>query len=335
MASTRHTEQQWSATAGELRYRGIRPGSAVLHVATGGAIGIAAFVALTSLLSLTLGLLPTVVGAAISGALLLGVNSALSAVHRSRMRSFLGLHITAPAPMSGDRLASRLRRVLTTAPLWKSLAYNAIVGLLLFVLGVVVVASLATGLVCVTAPIFGTPVTLGFWGCRRSPRSPSSPFSSSGRLSSSPCRRWPGPWPTAMPGSPSPSWAGPGRRSSSKGSSIWPRPAPGRSTRPTLNDAGSNGTCMTGPNNASRPWPCTSASPGPRCRPVPGRPGSAGSGPCRGQGGPRRVARDRPRTAPGRVGRPGVGRRVDRAGRPITDPRVPRCPSPPTVAEAG
>ena len=73
MASTRHTEQQWSATAGELRYRGIRPGYAVLHVATGGAIGIAAFVALTSLLSLTLGLLPTVVGAAISGALLLGV----------------------------------------------------------------------------------------------------------------------------------------------------------------------------------------------------------------------------------------------------------------------
>ena len=177
MASTRHTEQQWSATAGELRYRGIRPGYAVLHVATGGAIGIAAFVALTSLLSLTLGLLPTVVGAAISGALLLGVNSALSAVHRSRMRSFLVLHITAPAPMSGDRLVSRLRRVLTTAPLWKSLAYNAIVGLLLFVLGVVVVTSLAAGLVCVTAPIFGTPVSLGSWGL-----STQSPFSVAGAV---------------------------------------------------------------------------------------------------------------------------------------------------------
>ncbi len=164
MASTRHTEQQWSATAGELRFRGIHPGYAVLHVATGGAIGIAAFVALVTLVSLTLGLLPTVVGAVICGSLLLAVNSALSAIHRSRMRAFLGLHITAPSRMSDDGLVRRLRRVLTTAPFWKALAYNSIVGLALFLLGVVMVSFLAAGLVCVTAPIFGTPVTLGSWG---------------------------------------------------------------------------------------------------------------------------------------------------------------------------
>ena len=137
MASPRHTEQQWSATAGELRYRSIRPGYAVLHVATGGTIGIAAFVALITLVSLTLGLLPTVIGAVICGSLLLAVNSALSAVHRSRMRAFLGLHITAPSRMPGGGVLSRLRRVLTTAPFWKSLAYNAIVGLALFVIGAV------------------------------------------------------------------------------------------------------------------------------------------------------------------------------------------------------
>ncbi len=164
MASTRHTERQWSAPASELRYRGIRPGYAVLHIATGGTIGIAAFVTLVTLVWLTLGLVPTVVGALVCGSLLLAVNSALSAVHRSRMRAFLGLHITAPSRVPSDRVLRRLRLVLTTATFWKALAYNAIVGLALFVIGVVLLAFLGAGLVCLTAPIFDTPVTLGSWG---------------------------------------------------------------------------------------------------------------------------------------------------------------------------
>lgn len=40
-------------------------GYAVLHVATGGLIGIVAFTALTTLVSLTVGLLPTVIGTAV------------------------------------------------------------------------------------------------------------------------------------------------------------------------------------------------------------------------------------------------------------------------------
>ena len=127
-----------------LRYRGIRPGYAVLHVATGGLIGIFAFTALITLASLTVGLLPTVIGAVVCAFLLVGFNTGLAALHRSRMRAFLGLHIVAPTPPNRHGWAGLLQ-VLTRAAFWKSLAYNAIVGLVLFILGTVLIAFLAAG----------------------------------------------------------------------------------------------------------------------------------------------------------------------------------------------
>lgn len=50
------------------------------------------------------------------------------------MRAFLGLHIVAPTPPNRHGWAGLLQ-VLTRAAFWKSLAYNAIVGLVLFILG--------------------------------------------------------------------------------------------------------------------------------------------------------------------------------------------------------
>ena len=163
MATTRHTEGQQPAGAIGLRYRGIRPGYAVLHVATGGLIGIFAFTALITLASLTVGLLPTVIGAVVCAFLLVGFNTGLAALHRSRMRAFLGLHIVAPTPPNRHGWAGLLQ-VLTRAAFWKSLAYNAIVGLVLFILGTVLIAFLAAGVMLATAMVTGVSVSLPpFW----------------------------------------------------------------------------------------------------------------------------------------------------------------------------
>ena len=159
MATTRHTEGQQPAGATGLRYRGIRPGYAVLHVATGGLIGIFAFTALITLASLTVGLLPTVIGAVVCAFLLVGFNTGLAALHRSRMRAFLGLHIVAPTPPNRHGWAGLLQ-VLTRAAFWKSLTYNAIVGLVLFILATVLLAFLAIGVILATGTVTPLPVPM-------------------------------------------------------------------------------------------------------------------------------------------------------------------------------
>lgn len=161
MAGTRHTEHMASPSAAGLRYRGIHPGFAVLHVTTGAALGLAGFILLTTLGSLTLGLLPTVVGALVTGILLYAANAVLAGLHRSRLRSFLALHITPPDAPRASGFVANVKATLTTAPFWKALVYNGLVGLGMFILGTLVTTLLVAGLVCVTSPVFGTLVALG------------------------------------------------------------------------------------------------------------------------------------------------------------------------------
>ncbi len=125
-----------------------------IHLILGFPLGLASFVLVATLLSLVLGLTPTIVGAVASAVLLLWCLRAFTAVQRSRFADVLGVRIPPVRRSSADTWWRRLRDAATAPATWRQLGYH-VLALPIGMLGCVVAATgWSVGIAWTLAPAY-------------------------------------------------------------------------------------------------------------------------------------------------------------------------------------
>lgn len=149
-----------------LRLGEIRAWPAVLHLATGTAIGMVSVPVLITLVLMCGSLIITVVGALFVFAVLVVATNILAAVHRSRFRALLGLHISPPPRLERERgVIAWFVATSRHGAFWRALVHGLFVGVVEVAAGVALAALTTWAAIAVTALAHGAapfgPLTVG------------------------------------------------------------------------------------------------------------------------------------------------------------------------------
>ncbi len=150
-----------STTRAGLPYRAVHGGRAVLNVLCGALLGALATPLLTMLTSLSLGLVPTVLGALVCFALLTVAVDALAALNRSRLAAFVDWHITPPRRVSRPGLLGWYAATLRSGAWWRAWCHGLLWGTAALAAGAVLVALFGGSVLLVTSFAHVTPPLAG------------------------------------------------------------------------------------------------------------------------------------------------------------------------------
>ncbi|SNR74966.1 Signal transduction histidine kinase [Haloechinothrix alba] len=126
------------------------------HLVTGLVIGLVSFVVVLVLVVVTLGLAPTLIGAALALGLLLVINRALTSLQRSRFAAFLDLRIPRPEPSThAGPMVHRMLHKLRAGSTWRQLGYHVLAGVFGVLAGGIAITVWSGGLALAPAIIYG------------------------------------------------------------------------------------------------------------------------------------------------------------------------------------
>jgi signal transduction histidine kinase len=149
-----------------LRFGETRAWPAVLHLSTGTAIGMVSVPVLITLVLMCASLVITLVGAVFVFAVLVVATKILAAVHRSRFRALLGLHISPPPRLERERgVIAWFVATSRHGAFWRALVHGLFVGVVEVASGLAFAALTTWAAVAVTALAHGAapfgPLTIG------------------------------------------------------------------------------------------------------------------------------------------------------------------------------